>query len=217
MSYNEIIKTLSEQFDADTVSRPLTGKLLLLGSEDSIFLKSIKRKADSLGIKYDHTFHFTPPYQGAVVDTETCPDDLRLSADVDIDCLFSPGMSCVAQATAALLSSTGLAYERNITIVGRGHAVKGLAQALLDCNATVTVAHSKTASLLQATMNRDVVIYATPTIKKEISYNTGELVIDLGNAVPHPDRLSCEYINRIGQLTVSVLLNRFAKAVSRVS
>lgn len=82
-------------------------------------------------------------------------------------------------------------------------------------NATVTVAHSKTKSLLQATMNRDVVIYATPTITKDISYNTRDLVIDLGNSVPHPDRLNCPYVNRIGQLTVSVLLNRFARKEHR--
>lgn len=50
-------------------------------------------------------------------------------------------------------------------------------------------------------MNRDVVIYATPTITKDISYNTRDLVIDLGNSVPHPDRFNCPYVNRIGQLT----------------
>lgn len=75
--------------------------------------------------------------------------------------------------------------------------------------------HSKTKSLLQATMNRDVVIYATPTITKDISYNTRDLVIDLGNSVPHPDRFNCPYVNRIGQLTVSVLLNRFARKEHR--
>ena len=80
--------------------------------------------------------------------------------------------------------------------------------------ATVTVAHSKTKSLLQATQNRDVVIYATPIITQDISYNTRDLVIDLGNSVPHPDRLNCPYVNRIGQLTVSILLNRFAKKES---
>ena len=61
---------------------------------------------------------------------------------------------------------------------------------------------------------KDVVIYATPIITQDISYNTRDLVIDLGNSVPHPDRLNCPYVNRIGQLTVSILLNRFAKKES---
>lgn len=108
-----------------------------------------------------------------------------------------------------------LGYSMLGTIVGRGHAVQNLAKYLTLGNATVTVAHSKTKSLLQATMNRDVVIYATPTITKDISYNTRDLVIDLGNSVPHPDRFNCPYVNRIGQLTVSVLLNRFARKEHR--
>lgn len=41
-------------------------------------------------------------------------------------------------------------------------------------------------------------------------------LIDLGNSVPHPDRFNCPYVNRIGQLTVSVLLNRFARKEHRV-
>ena len=125
-----------------------------------------------------------------------------------------PGMSAVSQAVMDLLIESGLVWEKDITIVGRGHAVKELAKYLDFNNATVTVAHSKTKSLLQATQNRDVVIYATPIITQDISYNTRDLVIDLGNSVPHPDRLNCPYVNRIGQLTVSILLNRFAKKES---
>ena len=124
-------------------------------------------------------------------------------------------MSSVSQATLALLLALDLVHAKDITIVGRGHAVQNLAKYLTLDNATVTVAHSKTKSLLQATMNRDVIIYATPTITKDISYNTRDLVIDLGNSVPHPDRFNCPYVNRIGQLTVSVLLNRFARKEHR--
>lgn len=57
--------------------------------------------------------------------------------------------------------------------------------------------------------------YATPTITGAVPYNTHDLVIDLGNSVPHPDRFNCPYVNRIGQLTVSVLLNRFARKEHR--
>lgn len=210
------IHDLSAILDKETASLlPTSEKLLLLGSQDSVFLKAVHRKADALGIKCDHTFHFTPPYQGVIVDGETVPANFRISADVDIDNSYSPGMSAVAQATLTLLFALDLVHAKDITIVGRGHAVQNLAKYLISSNATVTVAHSKTKSLLQATMNRDVVIYATPTITKDISYNTRDLVIDLGNSVPHPDRFNCPYVNRIGQLTVSVLLNRFARKEHR--
>lgn len=207
-----LIKKLSAAVDEQTkFLAPHAGKLLLLGSRDSVFLKALAKKAEILGIDFDFTYHLNPPYRGVVVDTETTPPNLKLTADADIDKSFHPGMSAVSQATLTLLLALDLVYAKNITIVGRGHAVQNLAKYLTLNNATVTVAHAKTKSLQQATMNRDVVIYATPTITKEISYNTRDLVIDLGNAFPHPERLSCPYVNRIGQLTTSILLNRFVR------
>ena len=204
----ENIKKLSAALDAETASLHPSGKLLLLGSQDSVFLKAIKRKADQLGINCDHTSNPLPPYRGIVVDSETVSFNSILDPDVDIDHSYSPGMSAVSQAVMDLLIESGLVWEKDITIVGRGHAVKELAKYLDFNNATVTVAHSKTKSLLQATQNRDVVIYATPIITQDISYNT------LGNSGPHPYRLNCPYVNRIGRLTVSILLNRFAKKES---
>jgi hypothetical protein len=211
MNYNEVIDTLTREIDNDT-SRllPVSGKLLLFGSQESVFLKSIKKKADILGIQYEHTLNFTPPYAGAVVDTETCSLGIRISPNADIDHSFSEGMSSVSKAIFLLLS-TDMVCGKDITIIGRGHSVKGLAQVLIDNHATVTVAHSKTKSLLNATLNRDVVIYATPTITQDISYNTRNLAIDLGNSVPHPNRFCCPYVNRIGKLTVSILLNEFVR------
>lgn len=173
----ENIKKLSAALDAETASLHPSGKLLLLGSQDSVFLKAIKRKADQLGINCDHTSNPLPPYRGIVVDSETVSFNSILDPDVDIDHSYSPGMSAVSQAVMDLLIESGLVREKDITIVGRGHAVKELAKYLDFNNATVTVAHSKTKSLLQATQNRDVVIYATPIITQDISYNTRDPVI----------------------------------------
>lgn len=64
----ENIKKLSAALDAETASLHPSGKLLLLGSQDSVFLKAIKRKADQLGINCDHTSNPLPPYRGIVVD-----------------------------------------------------------------------------------------------------------------------------------------------------
>lgn len=62
----ENIKKLSVALDAETASLHPSGKLLLLGSQDSVFLKAIKRKADQLGINCDHTSNPLPPYRGIV-------------------------------------------------------------------------------------------------------------------------------------------------------
>lgn len=46
----EQIKTLSATLDEETTRFHPTGRLLLLGSYESVFLKAVKRKADLLGI-----------------------------------------------------------------------------------------------------------------------------------------------------------------------
>lgn len=212
----ELIKKLSAELDKQTATlAPTAGKLLLLGSPDSVFLKAVAKKATALGIDYDHTQLPLGAYQGVIVDTETVIDGAaaRFYADgkMDIDNSFHPGMSAVSQAVLTLLLATDRVEGKDITIVGRGHAVQGLAQHLIDNHATVTVAHSKTSCLYGATTGQDVVIYATPTITGVVPDNTHDLVIDLGNAYPHPDRLSCPYVNKIGQLTTSMLLNRFVR------
>ena len=51
----EQIKTLSATLDEETTRFHPTGKLLLLGSYESVFLKAVKRKADLLGIDCDLT------------------------------------------------------------------------------------------------------------------------------------------------------------------
>lgn len=48
----EQIKTLSATLDEETTRFHPTGRLLLLGSYESVFLKAVKRKADLLGIDY---------------------------------------------------------------------------------------------------------------------------------------------------------------------
>ena len=64
----EQIKTLSATLDEETTRFHPTGKLLLLGSYESVFLKTVKRKADLLGIDCDLTQYPCPPYKAVVVD-----------------------------------------------------------------------------------------------------------------------------------------------------
>lgn len=135
----EQIKTLSATLDEETTRFHPTGRLLLLGSYESVFLKAVKRKADLLGIDCDLTQYPCPPYKAVVVDRETVPSDIKLTTEVDIDHSYSQGMSSVSQATLALLLALDLVHAKDITIVGRGHAVQNLAKYLTLGNATVTV------------------------------------------------------------------------------
>lgn len=64
---DQLCKSLDDQTEKLYADTP--GKLLLLGQKDSIFLKAIKRKADSMGLVCDFG-RVSPPYTGVVADTE---------------------------------------------------------------------------------------------------------------------------------------------------
>lgn len=220
MTNFEINKLIAE-LDFETAKKYKSNKKLYLvgDSNKSPFLRAVMRKAKLLGIKCD-CYEYIPgtvlPTDSkdgiaVVFDKETCPSQFSLLRWEDIDNIQHPGMSSVSEAIWLLLDRLNLVSGKDITIVGRGHSVKELADTLVSHDATVTVAHSKTKYLLKATMFKDVVIYATPEINKVIAYNTEKLVIDIGNCIKHPDWFNCEYINGIGKLTVSVLLNRLVR------
>lgn len=206
-----LIDQLVEQFDTDTACGPNLSQVLEYAGDldKSPFLRAVLRKAQKLNIPCqaydeDEFYHYS-----VLIDKETATP-WCLGRGVDIDNIQSDGMSCVSEAVFHLLDTANLIHGKYITIVGNGHSVKGLAYCLIEYGATVTVAHSTTPSMLTATKGRDVVIYATPELSSLIAYDTADLVIDIGGCVPKPSLFMCPYVNNIGKLTVSVLLNRHA-------
>lgn len=218
MNSTEMIDELVHQLDEDTKRYlPTHRDLLLFGSADSIFLKSIMKKARSLEIKcntYQDSIrnHNISYKDGIVVDMETFSGsiyDHRWEQTNDLDGLiYDVVCPCVTEAIIRLLDKANLISGKSITIIGRGRSTKGLVEDLIQHNATVTIAHSKTQDLFSATSGRDVVLLCTPKLDQDISYNTKSMVIDLGLAAPHPEWYTCDYVTRIGKLTVSILLNR---------
>lgn len=201
---------------------PVDKTLVLFGSETSPFIQSIRRKANALGIKCNMGVSqlYADDVGGVVIDTETSNVNPRfIDPILDIDCITpsSSGLSCVASAILALLLGNNLVCGKYITIVGRGHAVRGLAPLLTEQGATVTVAHSKTPMVNKATVGADVVVYAVPrTASFGFTLDTKDMVIDLSRVIPYPDLLpNAKYVDGIGKLTVSILLNRFAKNCHR--
>jgi len=91
---------------------------------------------------------------------------------------------CTPKGIMTLLNEYNIKIEgQNAVIVGRSNIVgKPLALLLLNANATVTIAHSKTKNLETVTKNADIVISATGhigTIKKGM-VKEGAAVIDVG-------------------------------------
>lgn len=216
MGINQRIKQLASEIDERTKDVTVSVPLTLVGSPDSYFLRAIKNKADKLNIPCQIAYTAALTVYPVVIDTETADlhSDTPTWSEWDIDSLTDDSdykTSSVADACITLIADTVPLTGLTVTIVGRGHAVKGLAQWLTDHDATVTVAHSKTHDLMDACANRNVVIYATPRLTQDIPYDTRSLVIDLGNCVPHPEFFYCPYTNRIGALTTSILLQRVAQ------
>ena len=91
---------------------------------------------------------------------------------------------CTVKAIINLLEEYNISLEgANVVIVGRGNIVgKPLSLALLNRNATVTIAHSKTKNLQNVTLNADILISAVgkPNLINGEMVKDGVVVIDVG-------------------------------------
>ena len=101
-----------------------------------------------------------------------------------------------------------------MTIIGRGHAVKGLCNALIKDSYTVTVCHSKTPDLYKATLISDIIVNGSPGVPvKAISCHIGTVIIDIsGSMRDAKDIALITYIGPedVGRLNISILMNRYA-------
>lgn len=209
-----IVKAAAQSHLNEVATKTYTSSLLLVGSHSSPFLRLVNRLAQEVGMDA-HILSYLPPLIGdckVVVDRETCDTVVHLPAEADVDNLFNPGMSCAAEAAYEFLFDMIALEGKTVTIVGRGHAVDGLAEKLLELDATVTVAHSHTKDLYKAMNGQDVVVLATPVVPAFPLAN--ELVLDIGGTLPKEmvDQLppGCQYMGKIGRLTNSILLARVA-------
>ncbi|MEV0334933.1 bifunctional 5,10-methylenetetrahydrofolate dehydrogenase/5,10-methenyltetrahydrofolate cyclohydrolase [Nocardia sp. NPDC050717] len=133
----------------------------------------------------------TPLPAGVVLDDVSS----AIAADKDVDGvsplslgLLASGLDgfvpATSEAVVELLKHHGIALQgRLVTVVGRSNIVgKPLAQLLLAENATVTVAHSRTADLAAVTTPADIVVAAAGRIGLITGKHVGDgaVVIDVG-------------------------------------
>lgn len=106
---------------------------------DSPFTRALAKRCREWGVPYAMVEDTDPGYP-VVVDYEVHPGE---HAGHSIDDAYT--LSACAEGILRLCEREpfGVAWKV-VTIVGRGNAVKGLAAALLDADATVCVCHRKT-------------------------------------------------------------------------
>lgn len=108
----------------------------LIGPEDSVYLRLIQREADKTGLPVLRVSQRDERCGCYVIDSEAGETGIRLTAEEDIDCVQHPGMSCVAEAALRIFSRYCWPHV-TVALIGRGHAVQGLAEELVKNGHTV--------------------------------------------------------------------------------
>ena len=144
--------------------------------------------------------------------------DIRLTAEEDIDCVQHPGLSCVAEAALYYIRRMDLAYA-NVGLIGRGHAVQGLAEELVKNGHTVLPCNRELNPWLTLSAAKIIINsapLATPRLIKVVDakrYHILDISGALESLTRHEDWKGT-YISRgeIGRKNVEILLDR-AQAV----
>ena len=176
----------------------------------------------------------------AHIDERACSD--AISLDKDVDGVTTAGFGRAAMGLDAYCSATPLAIvsllkRYNIPLEGREAVVIGrspilgkpVAALLLNENATVTIAHSKTRNLPDIVRRADIVVAAVgkPLFVKETwikegavlmdaGYNAGNVGdIDLEACIPHCSAYT-PVPGGVGPVTIAMLMKQTAAAAQKL-
>lgn len=205
----DAIRYMADTYDKNTSAKaPNASRIRLVGDTSSIFLTTIAKRCKALGLGYMYANSYRPG-EKIIIDVETGSLNNYINKADDVDCTMHDGTSAVCEAIYSVLQVHGVT-GKHVVIVGRGHAVKGLHDKLLKEDATVTICHSKTKYLYEATEHGDILILAVPTDASVnvCTYNK-KLIVDVGNTLK--ERPCCgDYVQGrdLGRLTISILLSR---------
>ncbi len=108
----------------------------LIGPADSVYLRLIQREAEKTGLPALRVSQRDERCGCYVIDSEAGNVDIQLTAEEDIDCVQHPGLSCVAEAALRYVRRMLVPFAV-VGLIGRGHAVQGLAEELVKNSLTV--------------------------------------------------------------------------------
>ncbi|WP_271005926.1 bifunctional methylenetetrahydrofolate dehydrogenase/methenyltetrahydrofolate cyclohydrolase FolD [Listeria seeligeri] len=173
-----------------------------------------------------------------VIDTISYDKDVDGFHPVNVGNLFigkDSFVPCTPAGIIELIKSTGTQIEGKRTVViGRSNIVgKPVAQLLLNENATVTIAHSRTKDLPEVAKEADILVVATGLAKfvKKDYIKPGAVVIDVGMDRDENNKL-CGDVDfddvvdvagfitpvpgGVGPMTITMLLANTLKAAKRI-
>ncbi|EJO7712645.1 bifunctional methylenetetrahydrofolate dehydrogenase/methenyltetrahydrofolate cyclohydrolase FolD [Listeria monocytogenes] len=173
-----------------------------------------------------------------VIDTFSFDKDVDGFHPVNVGNLFigkDSFVPCTPAGIIELIKSTGTQIEgKRAVVIGRSNIVgKPVAQLLLNENATVTIAHSRTKDLPQVAKEADILVVATGLAKfvKKDYIKPGAIVIDVGMDRDENNKL-CGDVDfddvvqeagfitpvpgGVGPMTITMLLANTLKAAKRI-
>ncbi|ECC1498147.1 bifunctional methylenetetrahydrofolate dehydrogenase/methenyltetrahydrofolate cyclohydrolase FolD [Listeria monocytogenes] len=173
-----------------------------------------------------------------VIDTISYDKDVDGFHPMNVGNLFigkDSFVPCTPAGIIELIKSTGTQIEgKRAVVIGRSNIVgKPVAQLLLNENATVTIAHSRTKDLSQVAKEADILVVATGLAKfvKKDYIKPGAIVIDVGMDRDENNKL-CGDVDfddvvekagfitpvpgGVGPMTITMLLANTLKAAKRI-
>lgn len=183
------------------------GTLGLYGPEDSKYLRLVARRAAVNGIKTAWVAGPTPGCVAYVADTDAGWPLWDLSPEEDVDRIQHPGLSCCA---AGLLRYIYSSPGWRVCIIGRGHAVQGLAEALKGYE--VEQCSSTALDMAYRVARADIIVNSADAVTEKVlcAVPASATIINVsGSMEPLSERVA-DYVPRdyVGRWNIEELLRR---------
>ena len=186
----------------------------LYGPEDSRYLNLVARRAAENGIKTAWVAGPTPGCVAYVADTDAGWPLWPLTPEEDVDRIQHQGQSCCA---AAALMHMNRVPGWTACIIGRGHAVQGLADAMMELGYMVNQCSSTALDMAYRVSRADVIVNSAAVVAEEVldAVSSSATVIDIsGSMEPLSDRVA-DYVPRgyVGGWNIAELLRRVRERI----
>lgn len=187
----------------------------LYGPEDSKYLRLVARRAEEKGIKTAWVAGPTPGCVAYVADTDAGWPMWDMTPEEDVDNIQHPGLSCCA---AGFLLDIKVILRNifypngRLCIIGRGHAVQGLAEAVTAAGHVVDQCSSAALDMECRVAQAHIVVNSAREVQAEVmeAINCNILVFDVSGGMDKLRGKTWNYIPpwEIGAQNIAELLRR---------
>lgn len=203
------VKQIVDKIVDDTRPVVIRNKIPLQIVGDSPFTRAVMKRCMEWNVPAVFN-NSVEPNAPAVVDSEQYDLDHMCPVwqNIDDHCIFNDFSAC-SDAVSMILDAFHVGRKEHVAIIGNGHAVKGLAQHLLNRGCSVCIMNSKTKNISTMTIGADVVIAATPKLD-DMVFTNGKLIIDVGDVLQNRANMATNYVSAsdVGKITCAVLAFR---------